>query len=95
MSDLRAEHAIHVGWVTDDGTWPLRGPLSGYERAQWPMPVFGEYFEQNGNAWRVEFDDTWESARRSPTTRVEAERLPSPGLSHPAGAELYLTALLR
>jgi hypothetical protein len=39
------------------GTWPVVGPLPGWQRAEWPMPAFGRHEELTGRYLRVEYGD--------------------------------------
>lgn len=45
----------HLGIV--QGKWPLLGRLDGWDRRQWPTPVFVRYEELTGRSFRVFYDD--------------------------------------
>lgn len=78
------------------GGWPIIGSSPDWDRARWPMPVFGRLVEHDGVAWRVEYPD--ENPNATPReTRIRVEeynRLPDDGLLGAGLAEIMLTKAL-
>jgi hypothetical protein len=84
----------HLGIV--QGKWPLLGQLDGWDRRQWPTPVFVRYEELTGRSFRVFYDDGDPSRvlREEQVASGEAEQAPKDGLIGAGFAETALSRLL-
>lgn len=84
----------HVGIV--QGKWPLLGRLDGWDRRQWPTPVFVRYEELTGRSFRVYYDDDDPNKvlREEQVAPGEAEQAPKDGLMGAGFAETALSRLL-
>ena len=65
-----------------EGAWPIVGTLQGFQRSDWPIPLFGGVsLSQPGLAWIVEYTDDRIGVGAPRSERVvsvaEAERYPS------------------
>lgn len=65
-----------------DGAWPLIGTLQGFQRSDWPIPLFGGVsLGQPGLAWIAEYTDDRIGVGSPRSERIvsagEAERYPS------------------
>lgn len=76
------------------GDWPVIGQLPGWQREEWPSPVFGRRESLTGRLLRVEYADDKPSgrAREVEISEAELERLPEDGL---AGFEFMQERLSR
>jgi hypothetical protein len=100
VADLRPRDAVlvgkfgHLGIV--EGEWPLLGRLSGWDRREWPTPVFVRYEELTGRSFRIFYDnnDPNRVLRREQVAPGVAEQAPKDGLMGPGFAEGALTRLL-
>jgi len=84
----------HLGIV--HGKWPMLGRADGWDRRDWPTPVFVRYEELTGRSFRVFYDDD-DPARVLREERVapgEAEQGPKDGLMGAGYVEAVLTQLL-
>lgn len=97
---LRPDDAVlirkfgHLGIVR--GKWPLLGQLDGWDRREWPTPVFARHEELTGRSFRVfyEDDDPNRLLREEQIAPGEAEQAPKDGLMGAGFAEGALTRLL-
>jgi hypothetical protein len=100
LRGLRPDRAILVQRFGDlnlvEGNWPIVGKSEGWNREEWPMPLFGRFVEIDGKAWRVEYkDDDPNSIPRETRISVdESEKLPSNSLLGAGAVEIRLTKLL-
>jgi len=100
LSDLTPGAAVLVGKFghlgLTQGRWPIIGRLTGWDRAQWPMPTLIRFEELTGRTFRVHYDEN------DPNKVLREEQLaphqsadgPEDGLMGPGFAELRLTTLL-
>ncbi len=100
VADLKPGDAVlvgkfgHLGIV--QGKWPLLGRADGWDRQEWPTPVFVRYEELTGRSFRVFYDDD-DPARLLREEQVapgEAEQAPKDGLMGAGYVEAVLTQLL-
>ena len=84
----------HLGIV--QGKWPLLGSVDGWNRQQWPTPVFVRYEELTGRSFRVFYDDNDPNKvlREERVPPGEAEQAPKDGLMGAGFAEAALSRLL-
>lgn len=84
----------HLGIV--QGKWRLLGHLDGWDRREWPTPVFVRYEELTGRSYRVFYDDNNPNRvlREQQVAPGEAEQAPKDGLMGAGFAEAALTQLL-
>jgi hypothetical protein len=98
--DVAAGDAILVRTFGDlslmDGTWPVIGRLSGWDRMAWPLPTFGRFEELTGRAFAVEYvdDDPNSQPREWQIAPEDLVRYPKDGLSGAGLIEITLTSLL-
>lgn len=100
VRELRPADAVlvrkfgHLGIV--QGKWPLLGRVDGWDRREWPMPVFVRYEELTGRSFRVFYDDDDPNRvlREEQVAPGEAEQAPKDGLMGAGFAEGALTRLL-
>lgn len=61
VAGLRPGDAVLVGKFAylgiRQGRWPLLGRLDGWDRLEWPIPVFVRYEELTGRSFLVFYDD--------------------------------------
>ena len=61
VASLKPSDAVLVGMFghlgLTQGTWPIVGRTPGWDRAEWPMPVFVRYEELSGRTFKVVYDD--------------------------------------
>jgi hypothetical protein len=97
---LRPDDAVlirkfgHLGIV--QGKWPLLGRLDGWDRREWPTPVFVRYEELTGRSFWVFYDDDDPNRvlREEQVAPGEAEQAPKDGLMGAGFAEGALSRLL-
>lgn len=84
----------HLGIV--QGRWPLLGQVDGWDRREWPMPVFVRYEELTGRSFRVFYadDDPNRLLREERVAPGAAEQGPKDGLMGAGFAETILSNLL-
>lgn len=84
----------HLGIV--HGKWTVLGRLDGWDRRDWPTPVFVRYEELTGRSFRVYYDDDDPNRvlREEQVAPGEAEQGPKDGLMGAGFAEGALTRLL-
>ncbi|MBO0822458.1 MAG: hypothetical protein J2P27_01210 [Actinobacteria bacterium] len=100
VADLKPGNAVlirkfgHLGIV--QGKWPLLGRLDGWDRRDWPTPVFVRYEELTGLSFRVFYDDDDPNRvlREEQVAPGSAEQAPKDGLMGAGFAEGALTRLL-
>jgi hypothetical protein len=100
VSGLRPGDAVlvrkfgHLGIV--HANWPLLGRLNGWERRDWPTPVFVRYEELTGRSFHVFYDDDDPNRvlREEQVAPGEAEQAPKDGLMGAGFTEAILTRLL-
>lgn len=100
IAGLRAGDAVlvrrfgHLGVV--QGRWPVLGRFDGWDRRDWPIPVFVRYEELTGRSFRVHYsdDDPNMVLREEQVAPGEAEQAPKDGLMGAGFAEAILTRLL-
>ena len=85
----------HLGLV--QGKWPILGKLDGWDRDEWPMPIFGRYESLTGRSLRVIYDanDPNMVVREEVTSADELKGLPTDALFGAGALEIVLTKLLR
>jgi hypothetical protein len=58
---FKASEALLVGMFghlgLTQGTWPIIGRLPGWDKADWPMPVFVRFEELTGRTFNVIYDE--------------------------------------
>jgi hypothetical protein len=61
FAELAPEDAVLVGKFGHlglrGGTWPVLGPLPGWDRGRWAMPALVRYEELTGRTFHVFYDD--------------------------------------
>ena len=84
----------HLGIV--QGKWRLLGYLDGWDRREWPTPVFVRYEELTGRSFRVFYDDDDPNRvlREVQVPPGEAEQAPKDGLMGVGFVETALSRLL-
>ncbi|MHB1594942.1 MAG: Imm26 family immunity protein [Streptosporangiaceae bacterium] len=100
VAGLRPDDAVlvrkfgHLGIA--QGKWPLLGRADGWDRREWPTPVFIRYEELTGRSFRVIYDDDDPNKvlREELIAPGEAEQGPKDGLMGAGFAEAALTRLL-
>lgn len=100
VASLKAGSAVlvsmfgHLGIAK--GKWPLLGRVDGWDRREWPMPVFVRYEELAGRSLQVFYDDDDPNhvLREQQVAPGEAEQGPRDGLMGAGFAEGALTRLL-
>jgi Immunity protein 26 len=100
VTGLKPDDAVLVRQFGDlgiiRGQWPALGHLEGWDRAEWPMPIFVRYEELTGRSFRVYYDDDDPNSvpREEQIPPGEAEQGPKDGLMGFGFAEKTLTQLL-
>lgn len=100
VTGLRPADAVLVGKFghlgITQGKWPLLGQADGWDRRQWPTPVFIRYEELTGRSFHVFYDDDDPSRllRKERIAPGEAEQAPRDGLMGAGFAENMLSRLL-
>ena len=91
LPDLKPEDAVAVERFGDlglfDGSWPVLGRVTGWQREDWPAPAFRRVDVVSGEVRRVVYDDA-DPAEEIAAERVapgEAEGLPSDGVQGALG----------
>lgn len=100
VEDLKPGDAVlvrkfgHLGLT--GGTWPIIGRLEGWDRDEWPMPIFVRYEELSGRTFHVFYDDDDPNKllREEQVPPGAAEQGPKDGLMGAGFAEKVLTTLL-
>jgi hypothetical protein len=100
IRDLRQGDAVlvalfgHLG--LKEGRWPVLGRLDGWDRREWPMPVFVRYEELTGRTFRMFFDDDDPNrlVRQEQVSPRDAIGAPEVGLMGAGFLEQKLTGLL-
>lgn len=100
LANLSPENAVFIGRFGHlglrDGSWPVLGPLPGWQRSRWSMPPLVRREPITGRALRVIYDD------RDPARLVGEEQVveamvagsPSEGLMGAGFVEIRLTRLI-
>jgi hypothetical protein len=100
LAELMSADAVLVGRFghlgLTQGKWHVLGRREGWNRADWPTPVFVRYEELTGRSFRVFYDDN------DPTRVIREEQIapgpdeqgPKDGLMGAGYVELALSALL-
>lgn len=100
IEGLRSSDAVLVRKFGDLGLvqkkWPILGRLIGWDRREWPMPVFVRYEELTGRSFKVFYDDDDPNKliREEQVSPGEAEQGPKDGMMGAGFAEKALTTLL-
>ncbi len=100
LSQVGANDAVLIGMFSDlgllDGTWPLVGRITGWDRRDWPMPVFVRHEELTGRSFNVVYDDDPGKLLREELTAggIASDR-PVDGLMGAGYVENVLTARLK
>jgi hypothetical protein len=100
VADLKPADAVlirkfgHLGIV--QGRWPLIGRIDGWDRREWPTPVFVRYEELTGRSFRAIYDDNDPNRvlREEQVPPGELEQAPKDGLMGAGFAEAALSRLL-
>jgi hypothetical protein len=101
LEDLQPGDAVLVRKLGDLGLmqkkWPVLGQLDGWDRREWPMPVFVRYEQLTGRSFKVFYDDNDPNKviREEQVPPGDAEQGPKDGLMGAGFAEKALTTLLR
>jgi hypothetical protein len=84
----------HLGIL--HSTWRLLGQADGWQRQDWPTPVFVRYEELTGRSFHVFYDDNDPNRllREKQVAPGEAEQGPKDGLMGGGFTEAILTRLL-
>lgn len=84
----------HLG--LKQGSWPVVGSVSDWDRSEWPMPAFVRYEELTGRSFRVVYDedDPAKLVAEVPVQPGPAEQGPKDGLMGAGYVEKVLTGLL-
>ena len=101
LSDLKPGDAFmvrkfgHLGLTK--GKWSVIGRLPGWERKDWPMPVFVRYEELTGRSFKVFYDDNDPNklVREEEVDPGVGEHGPRDGLLGAVAVEKLLTSQLR
>ena len=101
FSTFKPQNAIliskfgHLG--LKQGQWPNLGSIDGWDRNEWPMPVFVRYEELTGRSFNVFYDDDDPNKllREQRISPGPAEQGPKDGLMGAGFVEIRLTSLLR
>lgn len=100
VENLRPDDAIVVKLFGDlgliEGSWPIIGRGTQWNRSDWPLPGFRRLDDFTGQARRVEYSekDLVTAVRDVPTTREDVNGLPEDGLSGAGAVEIVLTRVL-
>jgi hypothetical protein len=100
VTDLKASEAVLVGRFghlgLTRGRWPIIGQLEGWDRRDWPMPVFVRYEELTGRSIRVIYDadDPAKMMQEEEILPGADEQQPKEGLMGAGYLEKALTSLL-
>jgi hypothetical protein len=101
VANLKPADAVLVGKFghlgLTGGTWPILGRVQGWDRDQWPMPVFVRYEELTGRSFHVFYDDS-DPNKLVREVQIEPgaiEQGPKDGLMGAGYLEKALTAQLR
>lgn len=100
VAQLRPVDAVLVGMFGDLGLirneWPVIGSVEGWDRNEWPMPVFVRYEELTGRTFHVFYDPDHPNRviREEQVPPGEAEQGPQDGLMGFGYTEAVLTRLL-
>lgn len=100
VADLKPGDAVlvgkfgHLGII--GGTWPILGRVDGWDRDEWPMPVFVRYEELTGRSFHVFYDenDPNRLLREEQIAPGTDEQGPKDGLMGAGFVEKVLTTLL-
>ena len=78
------------------GDWPVLGRLAGWDRREWPIPVFVRHEELSGRSFQVFYDDDDANKviREVQVPPSEAGQGPKDGLMGAGFTEKVLTTLL-
>jgi len=101
VTDLKATDAVlvrkfgHLGLA--QGKWPIVGRAPGWDRDDWPMPVFVRYEEVTGRSFRVFYEDSDPNklVREEQVEPGAAEQGPKDGLLGAGAVEKVLTTQLQ
>jgi hypothetical protein len=78
-----------------EGLWPIIGRVGPWNRADWPMPVFGAISVDGRYAWRAKYDEnTLEIVSYNKVHPDKVRGLPEDGSSGAGSVEILLTKLL-
>jgi hypothetical protein len=97
---LSARDAVLIGKIghlgLKQGKWPVLGRTAGWDRNEWPMPVFIRHEELSGRSYRVFYDphDPNRLLREERVLVGETARGPEDGLMGAQYAEIRLSRLL-
>jgi len=85
----------HLGLL--HGEWPIIGRTEGWDRTEWPIPVFVRYEELTGRTLKVYYDDNdpVRLLREERLRRGESAEGPEDGLMGAGFVEIRLGMLLR
>jgi hypothetical protein len=98
VGTIEPDSAIFVAMFGDlgllEGTWPVIGLQSGWDRDRWPLPAFGRVDEAANKAWKVTNSDDLCVVAEQPWPVEDARQLPKDGLSGYGAVEKRLARLL-
>ncbi len=100
VADLKPTDAVmvrkfgHLGLT--QSKWPVVGSVPGWDRHDWPMPVFVRYEELTGRSFRVFYDDNDPNkvVREEQIDPGAGEQGPKDGLLGAGAVEKVLTGRL-
>ncbi|HVZ87865.1 MAG TPA: immunity 26/phosphotriesterase HocA family protein [Polyangia bacterium] len=101
VRDLKPQDAVMVGKFGHLGLtqrkWPVLGRVDGWNRADWPMPVFVRYEELSGRSFRAFYDDDDPNKllREEQVSPGAAEQGPKDTMMGAGFVEKRLTSVLR
>lgn len=96
----QSQDAIFVGQFGDpgllDGSWPVVGAVPGWQREDWPVPVFGRRDRRDPTiTWRSHYDEnTLRFVREERVAPDQIAGLPKESLSGYGFVEIHLSMLL-
>lgn len=92
------EESVWITRVGDlgliEGTWKPIGSLPGWDRRQWPVPIFGRFEELSGRYFRSKYDDELTYKGQALSTEEVVRQLPVDSVAGAEFAELRLERLL-
>jgi len=99
VASLRPEDAVYVrkfGYLgLREGEWPILGGAEEFDRASWPMPMFGMH-DVRGEYWGLIYDENRPSAllRQVRITAEEFTKVPSAGAAGDIFVAEWLDSIL-
>lgn len=98
VQGLRAADAVKAIRTGDmalaNGRWPVLGHIEGFNRSDWPVPVFIRRSDALKRAWQATYADDPAKPEREVSVPYETAGLESDSLFGYGSTELLLTKLL-